>query len=332
MAEREHQPQKFDRQAVAQALDAASSPLVDPAFGDGWHFQLNGDRPPLSLDTFPGSGVSRITTRGARIELFGSTLPTVEDEGIVFLQKDSEHEHTTVALHPDGALTLGYQVDTGPAPVAGLPETEDTEQLLEANEAEPAADVAPAAKPPEKSQGLNRLPGAFPDTRPMIQRTSAAEPVREPTETPQPEKPQDEAPIARAARIRAEDAKQRQGGAENTKTEAAEPETADAKEEAERVKLTGRIGRAPTFRTTAAGKLVGKFPLAVHLEDGTTTWRDVLAFGDRAAALQKRIEDGQLGKGHEVDVTGYTHEREYKGRDGTPKTAQEIYSVAVIRR
>ncbi|MFJ8438784.1 single-stranded DNA-binding protein [Kitasatospora griseola] len=74
------------------------------------------------------------------------------------------------------------------------------------------------------------------------------------------------------------------------------------------MKLTGRIGRAPSFRTTAGGKLVAKFPLALH------------------------NEDGRLGKGHEVDVTGYKHEREYKGRDGTPKTAQEIYSVAVIRR
>ncbi|MFD8644358.1 hypothetical protein ACFV14_29120 [Streptomyces zaomyceticus] len=85
----------------------------------------------LSLDTFPEAGVSRITTKGARIELFGATPPAVEDDGIVLLQKDQEHEHSTVALHSDGALTLGYQVNTGPASAAGLPDgVEDTAQII----------------------------------------------------------------------------------------------------------------------------------------------------------------------------------------------------------
>ncbi|MHB9857744.1 hypothetical protein [Streptomyces sp. YIM S03343] len=176
----------FDQQAVAKALGTKAQKVTDPAYGDGQHFQVRSDKAFLSLDTFPEAGVSRITTKGARIELFGGSLPHVEDEGIVFMQKDQDHEHSTVALHPDGALTLGYQVDTGPVSVSGLPQdVEDTAQIITTHDAvqtpaEPAAtepqesppDVVAGPKPPVKA-ALQRAPGAFPDERPMIQRVPA---------------------------------------------------------------------------------------------------------------------------------------------------------------
>ncbi|WP_327727125.1 hypothetical protein OG250_07390 [Streptomyces sp. NBC_00487] len=176
----------FDGQAVAKALGTKAQEVTDPAFGQGQHFQVRSDEAFLSLDTFPESGVSRITTKGARIELFGGSLPTVEDEGIVFLQKDADHEHSTVALHSDGALTLGYQVDTGPTSVPGLPDdVEDTAQIITREEAvEPLVDerldppalvVVTAPKPPEKI-GPERMPGAYPDARPMVQPVAAVEP------------------------------------------------------------------------------------------------------------------------------------------------------------
>jgi hypothetical protein len=311
MAER--QPKQFDETAVAKALRADSSKLADPAFGEGWHFQVNGSRSPLSLDTFPESGVSRITTKGARIELFGGMLPQVEDEGIVFLQKDSDHEHSTVSLSPNGSLTMGYQVDAGPVSVLGLPDNlEDTEQINAEHQAaqqpgETAPEdgppaVVPTQKPPEKpaDEAPNRTAGAFPDVRPMIQRVGTAEPAK----TAEVATPQE---------------------AQGT------PDTEAGEAERQRVKLVGRLGRTPSVRETATGKLVGKFPLAVHLEDGTTQWHNILAFGDRAAALRTRMESGELVKGNEIEVVGYLHEREYQGRDGTTKTAQEIYSVAVKR-
>ncbi|GHB60574.1 hypothetical protein GCM10010347_33280 [Streptomyces cirratus] len=332
MTEREQQQYTFNKTVVAKALGTHAQDVTDPAYGDGHHFQVRSNDTFLSLDTFPESGVSRITTKGARIELFGGAVPTVgEDEGIVFLNRDSEHEHSTVALHPDGALTLGYQVDTGPAKVSGLPQdSEDTEQINAEHQAaqepeEPAGeDVVPAvvtvaSKPPEKPlNDAARELGAFPDVRPMIQQVSVpAEPEPTPQVSVSTDKPEGEHPLDRAARLRDQD--------QQTKQETAEAGT-------ERVKLVGRIGRTPTVRETAGGKLVAKFPLAIHLEDGTTKWQDVLAFGDRAQALQKRAEAGELLKGNEVEVVGYPHIREYKGRDGTPKTAQEIYSVAVKRR
>ncbi|KJS54428.1 hypothetical protein VM98_19070 [Streptomyces rubellomurinus subsp. indigoferus] len=227
----------------------------------------------------------------------------------MFLRKDEEREHSTLTLHPDGGVSLGYMLDAGPTKVEGLPDTKDTEQMItevEAAEkaiAEPAEPVVTVAKPPEKPETLNRMPGAFPDTRPMIQRVGTAEP-----ETPR---------VTPAAA---------------QEDESAPPKTEAAEDERQRVQLVGRLGRTPTIRETASKKLVAKFPLAVHLENGETAWHDVLTFGERAAGLKKRIEAGELVKGQEVEVVGYLHEREYKGRDGTPKTAQEIYSVAIKRR
>ncbi|MFD5008536.1 single-stranded DNA-binding protein [Streptomyces chartreusis] len=298
----------FDEQAVAKALGTKAQEVTDPAYGEGQHFQVRSEKAFLSLDTFPEAGVSRITTKSARIELFGGSLPQVEDEGIVFLQKDQEHEHSTVALHPDGALTLGYQVDTGPISVAGLPDdVEDTAQIItnheavqtpiEPAESEPEAPpiLAAGPKPPEKAGGLERAPGAFPDERPMIQRVGTTEPDLTSNDHVQPaskaqeaetSSAQDEHPLDRAARIREQDQARKEPAAK----------TDEAKEaDAQRVKLVGRLGRTPTFRTTASGKFVGKLPLAVHLENGETEWHDILAFGDRAAALEKRAVRPQEG-------------------------------------
>ncbi|KPI16181.1 single-strand binding protein/Primosomal replication protein n [Actinobacteria bacterium OV450] len=318
--------QAFDREAVAKALGTKPQEVNDPAYGAGQHFQIQTDKAFLSLDAFPESGVSRITTRGARIELFGGILPQVEDEGIVFIQKDADHEHSTVSLHPDGALTLGYQVDAGPVAVDGLPnDIEDTEAIITRSEAvtapaeEPKAE-APAVSGPKPPEKPTRMSGAFPDERPMIHRVgdpAAAGPSVNATVEPALATTAEDDPLATARRVRAQEQPQ--------------PEAA-AEDEPERVKLTGRIGRTPTFRTTANGKFVGKFSLAVHLDDGQTQWHDVLAFGTRATTLQQRVDAGQLAKGHEVDVVGYPHTREYKGRDGTPKTAQEIYLAAIARR
>jgi len=330
----------FDGQAVAKALGTEASPVTDPAYGDGQHFQVRSDKTFLSLDTFPESGVSRITTKGARIELFGGSLPTVEEEGVVFLRKDAQQEHSSVVLHPDGGVTVGYMVDTGPAPIAGLPDdAEDTEQIIqehEAAQAKPAqqttegvspvltpaqtppedpvpAVVTVAEKPPQQEQSdEGRTPGAFPDVRPMIQRVSSDVPLAVTSGQGEPVSPEGQA--------------QEAGQDEGSGTSAQE------KDQGTRVKLIGRLGRTPTFRTTASDKLVGKFPLAVHLESGETQWHDVLVFGARAEALQKRAEAQELVKGNEVEVVGYAHEREYQAKDGTMKKAQEINSVAVKRR
>ncbi|MCX4820240.1 single-stranded DNA-binding protein [Streptomyces sp. NBC_01142] len=200
-------------------------------------------------------------------------------------------------------------VDTGPAAVSGLPDDlEDTEQINAQQQAAPEPvdpdpeDVAspavdtPAQKPPEKPSEAtpDRTPGAFPDVRPMIQRVGTPEPGK----TAEAATPQE---------------------AQSTPGDA---ETGEA--ERQRVKLVGRLRRTPSVRENASGKLVGKFPLAVHLEDGTTQWHNILAFGERAAALKTRMEAGELVKGNEIEVVGYLHAREYQGRDGMTKTVSYV--------
>ncbi|MEU5301761.1 single-stranded DNA-binding protein [Streptomyces noursei] len=324
----ERQPNTFDQAAVAKALGAEPSIFADPAYGQGWHFQVNGTREPLSLDTFPESGVSRITTKNTRIELFGGSLPMVEGVGIVFLRKDSDREHSSLTLHPDGGLTL--MIDPGATETHGQPDGEATGQLIAQQEAA-AQEVVKSAEP-EPSQvepAVKPGPGAT-----MIGRADAE--AHSAAQKPEPEAPKraagafpDARPIVEPAVV-SEPAKAQEPDAPHEPPSTPDTEAGEAQRQ--RVKLVGRLGRNPTVRETANGKLVGKFPLAVHLEDGTTKWQDVLAFGDRAAALQKRMEAGELAKGNEVEVVGYLHEREYQGKDGTAKTAQEIYLAAVKRR
>ena len=107
--------------------------------------------------------------------------------------------------------------------------------------------------------------------------------------------------------------------------EAEPPKTPDnsaqRKEAAQRITLSGRLGAAPAFRTTPKGVLVCRFPLAVHQDDESTAWHQVLAFGKRAEQLQEKLEKGQR-----VEVVGYRHEHEVEKRGGGSRLVSEILS------
>jgi Single-strand binding protein family len=106
--------------------------------------------------------------------------------------------------------------------------------------------------------------------------------------------------------------------------------TTVAPKEERRVELTGRLGRTPTFRTTPRGTFIGKFPLAVHLEDEATKWHTILAFGPRAQKLEQKVTAGEVVKGREVEVIGYTHSREVQGKNGKTRVVREVH-VAVVK-
>jgi len=94
----------------------------------------------------------------------------------------------------------------------------------------------------------------------------------------------------------------------------------------ERVQFSGRVGAAPSYRTTAKGRFLARFPVAEHTgSEDQATWHTVFAFDDRARRLQQK----GLAKGAAVVVVGYTHQREAKGRDGKTKQVEDIYAVAV---
>ena len=100
-----------------------------------------------------------------------------------------------------------------------------------------------------------------------------------------------------------------------------EPETGQ-----ERVRFGGCLGSDPRFRETRNGVLIGSFPVAVQQDDGSTKWERVVAFKERATKLQ-----GESGpkKGKYVEVIGYRHERDEKGRGGRVRRIEEIYAVVI---
>jgi len=106
-----------------------------------------------------------------------------------------------------------------------------------------------------------------------------------------------------------------------------DPEPASSAEPQERVTVAGRLGSAPSFRTTPKGVRIARFTVAEHADTESTTWRTVLAFGKRAAGLEAE----PLEKGQAVEVIGYPHEREVT-TNGVKKTVEEIYATAIKRR
>jgi single-strand DNA-binding protein len=95
------------------------------------------------------------------------------------------------------------------------------------------------------------------------------------------------------------------------------------KEKKERVSITGRVGRLPSFKTIKTG-LMAKFPLAEHTDtDGSakTTWHTIVSFGKTA----ERLRD-TLTKGQQITIAGYPHERITRNpKTGTEKVVTEIY-------
>jgi hypothetical protein len=104
------------------------------------------------------------------------------------------------------------------------------------------------------------------------------------------------------------------------------PAEQQPQDERERVTLRGRVGRAPTFRTTAKrGVLIGSFPLGTHPDLETTVWHTILMFDNRARMLQEK----NLASGEEIEVVGFPHRREIQTAAGENKTITEIYATAI---
>jgi hypothetical protein len=122
------------------------------------------------------------------------------------------------------------------------------------------------------------------------------------------------------------------GGGDNfmpiaTLSEQGTPSTEDSPEKQQRITIAGRVGKAPHLRTTNSGRVVASFPVAVHNDDGTTTWHTVVAFDARAKKLQETVASGQS-----IEVIGYLHEREAKTKGGNSKMVQEVYAAVVKSR
>jgi single-stranded DNA-binding protein len=110
------------------------------------------------------------------------------------------------------------------------------------------------------------------------------------------------------------------------------------KPEAPKVRVRGRIGQLPQFRSvpdkSAPDKdlLIGNFSIAEHPEPGdrnVTVWHEVATFGERSRRLQEQFDAGELRVGQEVEVVGTLHRRDRPTKDGGTKTVEQIYAYAV---
>lgn len=111
-------------------------------------------------------------------------------------------------------------------------------------------------------------------------------------------------------------------------TGADQPAPATAPEDSEsipRVVLTGRMGRAPTARTTSRGRTIAQAPLAVHLgRSEKPEWHTIVFFDGLAENALANLAKGQL-----VTIIGYKHAREIPLKDGGTRQVEEIYAAAI---
>jgi hypothetical protein len=288
MTEHEHSDAPFDDQAIAEALDTRSATVRDVAYGEGWQYSIG--RGDARLEIHPGTGVTRLTASGVRVELFGSTVTGVSPGGVEF-SRTQPGQDASLTLVPGGGIVFTL--------VAG---GERRPPIQTEHHTTPPSPTPPPLTGPETAQEREDLGAGLHIPPPTGDAPSASQAVQRPA----PSSPGEERTT-------------------NHQQTAAETEQ-------ERIALTGRLGRDPSFRTTKTGSLVGRFPMAVHREDGHTDWHTVLAFGPRAEQLQRRVTSGELVQGREVDVVGYRHVNTRPGKDGTPREVQEVYAVAVKKR
>ena len=87
-----------------------------------------------------------------------------------------------------------------------------------------------------------------------------------------------------------------------------------------RVHLSGVVGWQPTYYGTRRKTPVARFTVGQKTETGETAWTDVVAFNKWAHFVRDNLK-----KPDRVEVSGYPHEREVRGKDGSIKTVHEVY-------
>lgn len=90
-----------------------------------------------------------------------------------------------------------------------------------------------------------------------------------------------------------------------------------------KVMLIGNVGRDPEIRQTNSGDNYARFSLATNKVvkgDKQTQWWDVTIFDNKKA----EIVQSYVTRGSRLYIEGELGTREYKGKDGTTKTAIEV--------
>ena len=92
--------------------------------------------------------------------------------------------------------------------------------------------------------------------------------------------------------------------------------------------VTGNVGKAPEFKTTASGKAMASFSVAsTQKREGKepqTTWVDVTCFDEQADVVSQ-----YLHKGERVVVSGRVQLEKFTRKDGTEGQALRMMAVEV---
>ena len=88
-----------------------------------------------------------------------------------------------------------------------------------------------------------------------------------------------------------------------------------------RVLLSGRMTRDPELKTTAGGKSVCSFYLAVDRSKDESDFPTIVCWDETAEFCHR-----YLNKGRKIIVEGKLRTRNFEDRDGNKRTATEVYA------
>src|SRR5512144_1554240 len=121
MAEHEPHSAPLDDQAIAEALGTRPATVRDVAYGEGVQYSIS--RGDARLEVFPQTGVTRLTARDVRVELFGGAVTDVSPGGVEF-SRTQPGQDASLTLVPNGGVvfTLVTGGDTPTAATEPLPQ------------------------------------------------------------------------------------------------------------------------------------------------------------------------------------------------------------------
>jgi hypothetical protein len=131
MAEQYSSFHEFDAEAAGQALDAEPRSTRDVVHGNGQALDVHD----AVLEVYPDTGVTRVTTPDARVELFRVPRYTVREQRVIFEQGD-EDDRPRLQIRADGKVAFH--------PVLRGPELSQTDETAVSGRQDSPAGQAPS--------------------------------------------------------------------------------------------------------------------------------------------------------------------------------------------
>src|SRR5512135_581126 len=132
----------FDEQALGKVLGTRPATVHDVAYGEGQLFSAGHGA--ARLEIFPRSGVTRLTARDMRVELFGTADAAVSQTGVEFHRSQPDQEASLTVL-PGGGVVFTFVA--GAEPTSASPPAAETSPRSGQTDRHPAPAPQPPAEP-----------------------------------------------------------------------------------------------------------------------------------------------------------------------------------------